>query len=89
MDDLVEKALARWPNVPAIAGWLKLNLQGDWLLTGDTGMRDDRGYFRYVGRADDVITTAAVDHWRARSCRWSPATAHQSEPATHAQTPPG
>ncbi|WP_256060908.1 DUF2946 family protein, partial [Klebsiella pneumoniae] len=34
MDDLVEKALARWPNVPAIAGWLKLNMQGDWLLTG-------------------------------------------------------
>lgn len=34
VDDLVEKALARWPNVPAIAGWLKLNTQGDWLLTG-------------------------------------------------------
>lgn len=34
MDDLVEKALARWPNVPSIAGWLKLNLSGDWLLTG-------------------------------------------------------
>lgn len=34
MDDLVEKALARWPNVPAIAGWLKLSMQGDWLLTG-------------------------------------------------------
>lgn len=34
VDDLVEKALARWPNVPAIAGWMKLNLQGDWLLTG-------------------------------------------------------
>lgn len=34
VDDLVEKALARWPNVPAIAGWLKLNMQGDWLLTG-------------------------------------------------------
>lgn len=33
MDDLVEKALARWPNVPAISGWLKLNMQGDWLLT--------------------------------------------------------
>lgn len=33
VDDLVEKALARWPNVPAIAGWLKLSLQGDWLLT--------------------------------------------------------
>ena len=34
VDDLVEKALARWPNVPAIAGWLKLSIQGDWLLTG-------------------------------------------------------
>lgn len=34
VDDLVEKALARWPNVPAISGWLKLSTQGDWLLTG-------------------------------------------------------
>ncbi|MCQ8895177.1 DUF2946 family protein [Limnobacter humi] len=34
MDDLVEKALARWPNVPAIAGWLKLTTQGNWMLTG-------------------------------------------------------
>ena len=33
MDELVEKALARWPNVPSIAGWLKLSLQGDWMLT--------------------------------------------------------
>ncbi|HEX4843277.1 MAG TPA: DUF2946 family protein [Limnobacter sp.] len=34
MDDLVEQALARWPNVPSIAGWLKLTMQGQWLLTG-------------------------------------------------------
>lgn len=34
MDELVERALARWPNVPAIAGWLKLGTQGEWLLTG-------------------------------------------------------
>lgn len=34
MDDLVEKALARWPNVPAIAGWMKLDCTGNWLLTG-------------------------------------------------------
>ena len=31
---------------------------GDWLLTGDTGTRDDDGYFRFVGRDDDVITSA-------------------------------
>ena len=31
---------------------------GDWLLTGDQGIRDADGYFHYVGRDDDVITTA-------------------------------
>ena len=31
---------------------------GDFLLTGDRGIRDDEGYFWYVGRADDVITSA-------------------------------
>ncbi|MFM7345189.1 MAG: acyl-CoA synthetase [Tagaea sp.] len=31
---------------------------GDWLKTGDRGKRDAEGYFKYVGRADDVITSA-------------------------------
>ncbi|OWY27110.1 acyl-CoA synthetase [Herbaspirillum robiniae] len=31
---------------------------GDWLLTGDTGVKDDQGYIRFVGRDDDVITSA-------------------------------
>ncbi len=31
---------------------------GDWLLTGDEGVRDDEGYFWLVGRVDDVITSA-------------------------------
>lgn len=31
---------------------------GDWLLTGDQGRRDRDGYFWYVGRDDDVITSA-------------------------------
>ena len=30
---------------------------GDWMLTGDTGTRDPDGYFHFVGRADDVITS--------------------------------
>ncbi len=31
---------------------------GDWLVTGDRGTVDDDGYLRFVGRDDDVITSA-------------------------------
>ena len=31
---------------------------GDWLLTGDTGMSHPGGYIQFVGRNDDVITSA-------------------------------
>ena len=31
---------------------------GDWLLTGDLAKKDERGYFWFVGRKDDVITSA-------------------------------
>jgi len=31
---------------------------GDWLLTGDAGVMDEAGYIRFVGRDDDVITSA-------------------------------
>jgi acetyl-CoA synthetase len=31
---------------------------GDWLLTGDRGRRDADGYYWYIGRGDDVITSA-------------------------------
>ena len=33
-------------------------LAGDWLLTGDLGRCDDDGYYWYISRADDVITSA-------------------------------
>ena len=31
---------------------------GDWMTTGDQGMIDEDGYFSFVGRDDDVITSA-------------------------------
>ena len=31
---------------------------GDWLLTGDQAVQDEAGWFRFVGRDDDVITSA-------------------------------
>jgi acetyl-CoA synthetase len=32
---------------------------GDWMTTGDQGSVDDDGYFQFVGRDDDVITSAS------------------------------
>jgi acetyl-CoA synthetase/medium-chain acyl-CoA synthetase len=32
--------------------------RGDWYLTGDMAMRDEQGYYWFVGRADDVIKSA-------------------------------
>jgi acetyl-CoA synthetase len=31
---------------------------GPWMVSGDQGMKDEDGYFWFLGRADDVITSA-------------------------------
>ena len=36
MDDWVLRALQRWPNVPALFGWLGLDRRGRWLIQGGT-----------------------------------------------------
>jgi acetyl-CoA synthetase len=33
-------------------------IRGNWYLTGDTMYRDDEGYFYFVGRNDDLITSS-------------------------------
>jgi Protein of unknown function (DUF2946) len=35
MDSWVEKAMQRWPNVPALFGWLGLDRRGRWLIKGE------------------------------------------------------
>ena len=35
MDEWVQRALARWPNVPALFGWLGLDRRGHWLIQGE------------------------------------------------------
>ncbi|AVY92920.1 MULTISPECIES: DUF2946 family protein [Microvirgula] len=32
MDDIVHRALARWPNVPDVYGWLTLDARGHWWI---------------------------------------------------------
>lgn len=35
MDDIVRQAMAKWPDVPAVYGWLWLDLRGNWLIKGE------------------------------------------------------
>lgn len=52
MDESVIKAMERWPNVPAVYGWLALDRRGQWRLRGGTignvGLREfiGRNYLR-------------------------------------------
>lgn len=46
--------LGYWNNPQATAA----KFHGEWLLTGDTGIKEDSGWIRFVGRDDDVITSA-------------------------------
>ena len=36
MDERVRRAMAQWPNVPDVYGWLRLNRRGQWLLRGES-----------------------------------------------------
>jgi acetyl-CoA synthetase len=45
--------LGYWRNEEATA----LRFRGDWLVSGDLGTRDQQGYFRFIGRDDDLITS--------------------------------
>jgi acetyl-CoA synthetase len=46
--------LGYWRNPEATAA----KFIGDWMVTGDLGRQDADGYVHYVGRTDDVITSA-------------------------------
>ena len=46
--------LEYWKNPEATAD----KYVGDWCLTGDLAKQDEKGYFWFVGRKDDVITSA-------------------------------
>lgn len=35
MDEIVKQAMAKWPDVPRVYGWLGLDRRGKWLIKGD------------------------------------------------------
>lgn len=54
VDESVARAMARWPDVPSVFGWLSLDRRGRWLLKGER--IDNRSVWAFIGRnyaADD------------------------------------
>lgn len=43
-----------WRNPEAT----KAKFLGDWMLTGDLGVKDDEGYFTFISRKDDIIISS-------------------------------
>jgi acetyl-CoA synthetase len=50
--------LGYWNNPAATEAKHKGDARARWMLSGDMGMKDERGYLWFKGRADDVITSA-------------------------------
>ncbi len=58
IDDQVLQAMARWPNVPAVHGWLRLVRRGRWLLVdrGAPGFDEARH-----GTGSEITSPPIVD----------------------------
>ena len=52
MDDIVKAAIAKWPNVPAVFGWLSLNGRGNWRCWLRGHHRARQRSVRYHGGSD-------------------------------------
>lgn len=65
MDDLVLRAMARWPDVPAVWGWLRLDRRGRWLLVD----RGQPGFDEARDGAGSPIGNAQITDFIARNYR--------------------
>ena len=48
MDPIVIQAMAKWPSVPNVFGWLHLDRRGNWLIKGDRIANS--GVIDFIGR---------------------------------------
>ncbi|ETF00827.1 hypothetical protein W822_20915 [Advenella kashmirensis W13003] len=65
MDEQVMGAMQKWPNVPAVYGWLSLGAQGDWLLHNHGGARE--------GETGQKIANEQIRHFMNRNYAATPA----------------
>lgn len=80
MDDIVCKAIAKWPNVPDCYGWLGLDARGNWYLRDDQAQAAGP-FSAFAGRSsaagkgsllthDKLIDFIARNYGRDASGQW-------------------
>src|SRR4051812_19445303 len=52
MDPIVLRAMHKWPDVPRVYGWLRLDRRGRWLIKSAGGFEPigNRGVNEFIGR---------------------------------------
>jgi hypothetical protein len=76
LDDAVLRAMARWPNVPDVYGWLRLDRRGQWLIKDESianatvrhfisrnYMRTDNGLFAFQNGPQRVFVALDYTPW--------------------------
>jgi hypothetical protein len=72
MDEIVARSMARWPDVPAVYGWLELDRRGGWRIKGErignaalrefigrNYLRDERGCWFFQNGPQRVFVSLA------------------------------
>ena len=68
MDEIVIRAIARWPNVPSVYGWLRLDRRGNWLVKSRAERDGAPSFERISNRA--VIEFIGRNYERDATNRW-------------------
>jgi len=66
MDEIVLRSMLKWPNVPAVYGWLRLDRRGQWLIRQPDPKRDavagrSAGGQSVAPRFEPVVNMAMIE----------------------------
>ena len=68
MDEIVIRAIAKWPNVPSVYGWLRLDRRGNWLVKSRAARDGASRFERISNRA--VVEFIGRNYGEDAERRW-------------------
>ena len=69
MDEIVARAMQKWPDVPNVYGWLRLDRRGNWLVKGRAVAADGAPVFERIGNPA-VVEFIGRNYARDEAGRW-------------------